>query len=369
MDQYFYVYPFGESGDLTPIPTDNPGTGEVSYEQGWTANYELDLTTDPDALPIPRRKSNDLMFNVTDNIRQYQTQGTPQWITAADNNPGGVPTPFAYDLYALVRHDAGLGDGLQIYENQVPGNTDEPGTTDTWNQISGSRRGVPVGTIIDFAGINIPAGYLACNNQTVDRTTYADLFDAITRVENVTLTTGVNTFTLGVTFGLYVGMAIESAGIPGGTTITNVSGTTVTMSNNATVSGAEDVRFFSWGNGNGTTTFNVPNLSGRVSMQTYGSNLSPQIGNQIGQIGGAATVALTYNQMPAHNHAGSVFNRQVFQTDANVGLNVAVINPNLAGINIPGLTIAPAGGGTLNVSGEAHPNIQPSAIVHKLIKF
>src|SRR5690606_38828083 len=134
-------------------------------------------------------------------------------------------------------------------------------TTDTWNQISGSRRGVPVGTIIDFAGINIPAGYLACNNQSVSRTTYADLFNAITRVESVTLTTGVNTFTVGVTFGLYVGMAIEATGIPAGTTITDVSGTTITMSNNATASGAEDVRFFSWGNGDGSTTFNVPNLS------------------------------------------------------------------------------------------------------------
>src|SRR5690606_22205889 len=123
----------------------------------------------------------------------------------------------------------------------------------------------------------------------VSRTTYADLFNAITRVESVTLTTGVNTFTVGVTFGLYVGMAIEATGIPAGTTITDVSGTTITMSNNATASGAEDVRFFSWGNGDGSTTFNVPNLSGRVSMQTYGVS-SAQIGNQIGQIGGAASV-------------------------------------------------------------------------------
>ena len=362
MDTYFYVYPFADVGGKTPIPTDTQVSGEVSYEQGWTSKYELDLTTNPDALPIPRQKSNDLMFNVTDNIRQYQTQGTPQWITAADNNPGGVPTAFAYDLYALVRHDAGLGDGLQIYENQVPGNTDEPGTTDTWNQISGSRRGVPVGTIIDFAGINIPAGYLACNSQTVERTTYADLFNAITRVESVTLTTGVNTFTLGVTFGLYVGMAIEGTGIPGGTEITDVSGTTVTMSNNATVSGAEDVRFFSWGNGNGTTTFNVPNLSGRVSMQTYGAE-SAQIGNQIGQIGGAASVTLTEAQLATHGHLGSVLQRtpQNYMLQFG-GDEVPVINPNDL-VGAVGLTIATAG------DNEAHPNIQPSAIVHKLIKF
>lgn len=368
MDTYFYVYPFADSGGKIDVPTDTTGTGEVSYEQGWTENYELDLTTDPDALPIPRQKSNSLMFNVTDNLRQYQTQGTPQWITAADNNPGGVPTPFAYDIYAVVRHDAGLGDGLQIYENQVAANTDEPGTTDTWNQISGSARSVPPGTIIDFAGLNIPAGYFACNNQQKDRTTYAELFEAITRVESVTLTTGNNTFTVADNFGLYVGMSIEGTGIQADTEITNISGTLVTMSKTATVSGAQDVRFFSWGAGDGSTTFNLPDLTGRVTQQTYGTP-NASIGAQVGQKGGAPTVALTLPQMPAHNHAGSVFNRQVIQTTADTGFNVAVINPNLPGINIPGLTIAPAGGGTLNTSGEAHPNVQPTAVTHKLIKF
>ena len=37
----------------------------------------------------------------------------------------------------------------------------------------------PVGTIVDFAGRNVPNGYLLCNGQTVSRSTYARLFAVI----------------------------------------------------------------------------------------------------------------------------------------------------------------------------------------------
>lgn len=39
--------------------------------------------------------------------------------------------------------------------------------------------GNPAGTVITFAGASAPTGYLACNGQQVDRVTYADLFAAI----------------------------------------------------------------------------------------------------------------------------------------------------------------------------------------------
>lgn len=38
---------------------------------------------------------------------------------------------------------------------------------------------VPTGTIIPFAGSNIPAGYLLCNGSAVSRTSYANLFEVI----------------------------------------------------------------------------------------------------------------------------------------------------------------------------------------------
>ena len=38
---------------------------------------------------------------------------------------------------------------------------------------------MPAGTIIPFAGSSIPTGYLLCNGAVVSRTTYADLFRVI----------------------------------------------------------------------------------------------------------------------------------------------------------------------------------------------
>lgn len=52
--------------------------------------------------------------------------------------------------------------------------------------------------------------------------------------------------------------------------------------------------------GNGTTTFALPNLQGRVGIQQgQGQGLSPY---NIGQVGGSETVTLIQNQMPAHSH-------------------------------------------------------------------
>lgn len=53
--------------------------------------------------------------------------------------------------------------------------------------------------------------------------------------------------------------------------------------------------------GNGTTTFMLPDLRGR---KIVGAGSGPGLSTySIGQKGGSETVALTSNQMPAHNHA------------------------------------------------------------------
>ncbi|HEY3913665.1 MAG TPA: tail fiber protein [Verrucomicrobiae bacterium] len=52
--------------------------------------------------------------------------------------------------------------------------------------------------------------------------------------------------------------------------------------------------------GNGTTTFQLPNLQSRVPIhQGQGLGLSPYV---MGQIQGAETVILTTPQIPSHNH-------------------------------------------------------------------
>ncbi len=117
---YFYVYPFG-STDYVDIDTSLNPDGVVSYQQGYTENYQEDLISDATALPIERTKFNGLMYEVTLNLQQYQTLGTPFWINASQN----LGVAYPYGLYARVAYDA--GSGLQIWESQVSPNTSTPG--------------------------------------------------------------------------------------------------------------------------------------------------------------------------------------------------------------------------------------------------
>jgi microcystin-dependent protein len=58
--------------------------------------------------------------------------------------------------------------------------------------------------------------------------------------------------------------------------------------------------------GNGVSTFNLPDLQGRVPIhQGNGAGLSPYV---IGQNGGTENVTLLSNQMPIHNHLVNVNN-------------------------------------------------------------
>jgi len=57
--------------------------------------------------------------------------------------------------------------------------------------------GVPIGTILPFAGINVPYGYLLCDGSEVERVKFTDLFDIISTTYNGTSPlSGVGTFRL-----------------------------------------------------------------------------------------------------------------------------------------------------------------------------
>lgn len=121
-----------------------------------------------------------------------------------------------------------------VITSPAVGNTVTDGTVvwmiDKIGKGSKSGGGTPTGTILAYASNGaLPDGYLACDGSAVSRTTYADLFDAI--------------------------------------------GTT-------------------WGSGNGSTTFNLPNLNGYwlKGSGTAGSSISAGLPN----ITGSLTNGFTY---------------------------------------------------------------------------
>ncbi len=124
--------------------------------------------------------------------------------------------------------------------------------------------GVPIGAEISCAGFAAPTGFLFESGQQVSRTTFATLLGLLTQAQNGTLNGTTLVTGLGTTEQYATGMPVEGANIPGSTTIANVnSATSITLSQAATGSGVTSLTFFAYGNGDGSTTFNLPDRRGR----------------------------------------------------------------------------------------------------------
>ena len=167
----------------------------------------------------------------------------------------------------------------------------------------GSTPLVPIGTILDFAAATAPTGYLVCDGSAVSRTTYAALFAVI--------------------------------------------GTT-------------------WGSGNGSTTFNVPDLRGRTAIGAGTGTASDATAHALGSNGGTETHKLTHAQsgVPAHSHplpnSAIVYNADGTQRLATSGSGTKSSVNTSVGLSTASNTAADAS--------SAHPNMQPYAAVTKIIR-
>jgi microcystin-dependent protein len=220
----------------------------------------------------------------------------------------------------------GMLADLPMNGNKVTGLAPGVNPTDaaTVSQLT-SGTSTPIGAVIDFWGTTLPAGFLLCAGQEVSRSTYATLFAVI--------------------------------------------GTAA-------------------GEGNGTTTFNLPDYRGRTGAgkDDMGGAAAGRLtnaasgvtGSTLGATGGAQTVTLTQAQVPAHAHT---FDATTSTSGAHThgyitGTSVPFFGGSSNGIDLTNATTDSSGNhshsvsGTTSTSGSggAHSNVQPTVVCNKIIR-
>jgi microcystin-dependent protein len=189
---------------------------------------------------------------------------------------------------------------------------------------------VPAGTVVPYSGFSLPTGWLWANGAAVSRGTYAGLLAALTATSTVTITIASPGVVSWPSHGLSNAWPIQFSttgalptGLTAGTTYYIVSATTNTfrvatapggtaINTSGTQSGTQTAIFVPYGNGDGSTTFNLPDLRGRVAFgldNLGGATVANRItgasgvkGTTPGAAGGEEMHTLTVNEMPAHSH-------------------------------------------------------------------
>lgn len=141
----------------------------------------------------------------------------------------------------------------------------------------------PPGAIMQYAGKTQPDGWLFCLGQAISRTEYQSLF--------------------------------------------NVIGTT-------------------YGSGDGSTTFNVPNLQELFPLGVSDTN-------ELGSKGGAKEVALSVEEMPSHTHKQDPHTHSVVATTASAGAHGHTASSNSTGSHSHTITVGSGGAHTHSASGTA----------------
>lgn len=216
--------------------------------------------------------------------------------TVETSKTAGVTTVTITDYEG--EHTATINDG-ETYEVPVNGviGWDSSTAIPAGYEEVGYILGLPVGAIVPFGGATAPAGYLICDGSAISRTTYNYLFT-----------------TIGTTYGA----------------------------------------------GDESTTFNLPNLKGKVPV---GYDSTQTEFDTLGETGGEKTHTLITNEIPSHQHA------------EKIGTNY-LVDTNGEGASSSGLVITSLEGHTRNKvltdvegGGEAHNNLQPYIVLNYIIKY
>ncbi len=112
------VQPFANSGDVA-VPPQTDGSGFVSWQLGYTPDYEIDLTSgNPQAKAVEREVQNALFNILSANQQAWQQLGFSEWYSAM---------PSGYDVNAMVMRFS--GGVWRPYRSRVAANMSDPLTT------------------------------------------------------------------------------------------------------------------------------------------------------------------------------------------------------------------------------------------------
>lgn len=242
------------------------------------------------------------------------------WQDSAETIPNTNPVVLDAAGRALI-----LGDGS--YRQIVK---DRNGNL-IWDQVTSSLGsggssgstigdGLSVGTILPTSDIVAPVNYQFAYGQALSRSTYSQLFSALTVTTSINCVGGSPIITVSDTSSFSVGTVLESICASGSPTVISKTSGTITLSANSTVTVSTTGVFFPYGNGDALTTFNVPDLrgyviGGRCNMggvdctnlnSTYFSSNTNNTPSGINAKGGNQSSTLITANLPPQTPAGNV---------------------------------------------------------------
>ncbi len=243
-------------------------------------------------------------------------------------------------------------------------------------QVAMGVTAIPVGSEIDWPGLVAPSGWFLEFGQAVGRSSNPGLLTVLAPTFSCVVTSGSNLITgISSTDGWPAAVPVEGPGflVPG-TTLTATGPTTATASLNASANAAS-ITIFPFGNGDASTTFNVPDARGIVfaGKDNMGGTAANRLtstyfadATAIGKLGGGQSHTLTTPEMPVHSHG--ITDPQHSHTTVGVGGGYTAggvtgqQGAGATGLQSTGITIDNAGSGT------AHSIVQPTSIRNKIIK-
>ena len=254
-----------------------------------------------------------------------------------------------------------------------------------FNTSSGWSQSVPTGSVQTFAGFIVPGGWLLCDNTPVNRINYASLFAVLSKSSTGNTASGsptISVIPLNGTDNIAAGWFISGPGIQAGTTVVGTTSSTITLSQNATANGtAVPFTAAPYGIGNGTTTFNVPDMRRRVVMGSGGTGTAT-VGNLIGNIGGSETHTLSAAELQPHSHpagnlyatvggavAGQIFYKSKPTASWQANLYVSGSGGGTSGFHTESADVLGSTGyQNLATPAGPHNNVQAAIILNYIIK-